>query len=71
MTQFKEFSIEQKKKFAKQFSPQQRAGYRKGQRNGYLKAVFKYKDKPNFKQRTYTKEDFNNLFDDLSKVRWK
>ena len=71
MSNYIPWTTEQKKQFAKRFSARDRAMYRKGQKNQYYKDYFQSKNSSgaNFKQRSYTKKDFDALFDTLGEVK--
>ena len=58
----------------KNFSKSQKWSYQKGKRNGWLSRHFdtRFNDKPKkqeFMQHSFTKEELNNLYDDLDKVK--
>ena len=60
---------EEKMQYAKRFSKGERESYRKGVRQGFLQGIHKrkYADK-SANKRHYTKEQFDSLFDDITKI---
>lgn len=61
---------EEKMQYAKRFSKGERESYRKGVRQGFLQGIHKLKKSlpKDAKKRHYTKEQFDSLFDDITKI---
>ena len=72
---FKQMDTFEKKQYGKKFSKSQKWSYQKGKRNGWLSCYHNFKKHDNlshkqeFIQHSFTKEDFDNLYDDLDKVK--
>lgn len=71
---YRQWSIEEKRKYGKQFSASERKAYHAGKRNGFLDGVHapsKVRNKPvnNFTGRKYSDEDFEKLFTTLGEVK--
>lgn len=82
MSEFKKWTTEQKKQYAKQFTARERQIYQRAKRNGFLEAVHNpkvvsladynkgtVKGGSGFMSRNYSKEELNNLFDDVFTVK--
>ena len=71
MQKYIPYTKEQKIQYAKKFSTEEKKAYRKGKRNGFLEGIHKPKRNldGNFTQRTYSKSDFNKLFETLGTVK--
>lgn len=70
---FRQMSTAEKKQYAKQFTYAERQAYRKGKNNGRLETYHelkhRIKPKSDFVGRTYSKQDFNNLFETLGQIK--
>ena len=72
---FKQMNTFEKKQYGKKFSKSQKWSYQKGKRNGWLSCYHnmkQYNNKPQkqeFMQHSFTKEDLNNLIDDIDNVK--
>ena len=70
---YRQYSLEEKRKFAKRFTKAQRESYRAGKRQGFLEGVHKNGKKPSFKtgtQRKYSNSDFKKMFTDLKNIEF-
>lgn len=65
---YRQYSLEEKRKFAKQFTKSQRESYRAGKRQGFLEGIHKTVKKNSMKtanQRKYSDIEYRNMFTDL------
>ena len=65
---YRQYSLEEKRKFAKRFTKAQRESYRAGKRQGFLEGIHKTVKKNSMKtanQRKYSDIDYRNMFTDL------
>ena len=76
MPKFRPWTQEQKTEYSKQFTARERAIYQRGKRNGFLEAVHNpnvvcknRQKKDDFIRHTFTKEDFDAIYDDLENVK--
>ncbi len=68
---YKPYTKEQKQQYAKRFTKEERVAYLAGKRQGFLEGVHKpvKQNDPGFMKHSFTKQDFDNLFDDIDKVK--
>lgn len=72
MPKYREFSLEEKINFGKQFSKRDKFMYQKGKRNGWLNCFHKDKTRnqsSNFKTRKYSKTNLDSVYADLNKIK--
>ena len=65
---YRQYSLEEKRKFAKRFTKSQRESYRAGKRQGFLEGIHKTVKKNSMKtanQRKYSDIEYRNMFTDL------
>ena len=65
---YRQYSLEEKRKFAKRFTKSQRESYRAGKRQGFLEGIHKTGKKNSMKtanQRKYSDIEYRNMFTDL------
>lgn len=65
---YRQYSLEEKRKFAKRFTKSQRESYRAGKRQGFLEGIHKIGKKNSMKtanQRKYSDIEYRNMFTDL------
>ena len=67
---YRPWSMEEKMRYSKRFSKNERIAYRKGKRNGWLNHYHATKKNTNdFMRHKYSKKDFDSIFDDINKVK--
>lgn len=70
---YRQYSLEEKRKFAKRFTKSQRESYRAGKRQGFLEGIHKTGKKNSMKtanQRKYSNSDFKKMFTDLKNIEF-
>ena len=68
---YKPYNRDEKQQYAKLFTPEERIAYLAGKRQGFLEGVHKAPKQIDvgFMTHKYTKQDFDNIFDDIDKVK--
>lgn len=71
--EYKIYTREEKKSYAKKFTKSQIESYRKGVRYGFLQGIHKtnnknVSDRKQAKKRNYTREEYDSLFDDVNNL---